>query len=84
VYDEHMELTQDTLLTHFMFTIPSDAPATFATQLVALRWVLRFELTALHVGAAEGGRRTLGKQPAETLSWVLPVVVLPPSPGGRL
>lgn len=77
MYDEHVELTQDTLLTHFMFTIPGDAPAMFATQLVALRWVLRFELAAMWVGG--GGRR----KPPETLSWVLPVAVFPPSPGSR-
>ena len=81
VYDEHIELTQDTLLTHFMFTVPSDAPASFATPLVALRWVLRFELIAMHISTREDGRRELGKHPQETLTWVLPVLVYPPSPG---
>mmetsp|Transcript_1295 Transcript_1295/g.3717 ORF Transcript_1295/g.3717 Transcript_1295/m.3717 type:complete len:478 (-) Transcript_1295:46-1479(-) len=82
VYDEYVELTQDTLLTHFMFTIPADSPASFATPLVALRWVLRFELSALYIGVGEGGARTLSsKQPVEKVSWVLPVPVYPPSPG---
>lgn len=78
-----MELTQDTLLTHFMFTVPADGPASFATPLVALRWVLRFELTAMYIGADEAGQRVLGKEPAETLSWVLPVLVYPPSSGHK-
>jgi len=82
VYDEHLELTQDTLLTHFMFTLPSDAPASFATPLVVLRWVLRFELTALRIGE-DDGRRTVASHPPERLSWVLPLFVHPPNSARR-
>ena len=40
-----MEVTTDLVLSHFIFSLPVDAPASFATHLVSLRWVLRFEFT---------------------------------------
>ncbi|KAL4857998.1 Suppressor of tumorigenicity 14 [Chlorella vulgaris] len=46
VYDEHLEVTADTSCTHFLFTIPPDAAASFQTPLVQLRWLLRFQFTA--------------------------------------
>ncbi|EFN58536.1 hypothetical protein CHLNCDRAFT_140640 [Chlorella variabilis] len=47
VYDEQLEVTADTSCTHFLFTIPPDAAASFQTPLVQLRWLLRFQFTAI-------------------------------------
>jgi hypothetical protein len=49
VWDEHLEVTADLVLSHFVFSLPLDAPASFATHLVTLRWVLRFEFTTRRV-----------------------------------
>ncbi|CAI5507323.1 unnamed protein product [Closterium sp. Naga37s-1] len=43
---EHHEVTVDLLHTHFIFTIPSDAAASFATPIISLQWILRFEFCA--------------------------------------
>ncbi|CAI5975357.1 unnamed protein product [Closterium sp. NIES-65] len=43
---EHHEVTADLLHTHFIFTIPSDAAASFATPIISLQWILRFEFCA--------------------------------------
>ena len=72
VYDEQVELTSDTLCTHFMFTVPSDAPAVFATPLVALRWVVRFQFTA----TLRGGTSVNGK--IDQLTWPMPLLVVAP------
>lgn len=37
VWDEWSELTPDTVLTHFMFSIPLDAPPSFTTPALRLR-----------------------------------------------
>ena len=79
VYDEHQELTPDTLLTHFMFSIPYDAPASFHTELLTLRWLLRFEFTAVYSRAASSWQLGKATQQPEQISWVLPLVVQPPS-----
>lgn len=68
VHDEHIEMTPDTIATHFLFSLPPDATPSFQTPLVALRWVLRFHFVA---------RRGKGKA-TEQLAWTLPVPVLPP------
>jgi hypothetical protein len=46
VWDEWSELTQDTVLTHFQFSVPLDAPPSFITPAVRLQWLLRFCFTA--------------------------------------
>ncbi len=46
IYDEHLEITADACCTHFLFTIPPDAAASFQTPLLQLRWLLRFQFTA--------------------------------------
>ena len=46
VWDEWSELTQDTILTHFQFSVPLDAPPSFVTPAVRLQWLLRFCFTA--------------------------------------
>lgn len=76
VQDEHQELTPDTLLTHFMLSIPFDAPASFSTHLLALRWVLRFEFTTTMQTAGSGwfGGYSQGM---DRLSWSLPILVKP-------
>lgn len=77
VFDEHLELTADTGCTHFVFSLPPDASASFATPLLQLRWVLRFQFTA---ATSVGGRDWAPLQgPLETLSWALPVTVQPPA-----
>ncbi len=75
VWDEHVEVTSDLVLTHFMFSLPLDAPASFATHLVALRWVLRFEFTTS--AAKPAGWLSSGSTP-EQIVWSLPVLVRPP------
>lgn len=90
VYDEHLELTGDTACTHFVFTIPPEAAATFQTPLLQLRWVLRFQFTASSPVPAGGGGGSSGHGGAaadwsplqgrvDQLSWVLPITVLPPA-----
>ena len=78
VWGEHAEVTADLLLSHFLFSLPLDAPPSFATQLVALRWLLRFELTT-SVAAPAGGWLAGGGRAPEKISWALPILVRPPS-----
>lgn len=77
VQDEHQQLTPDTVLTHFMLSVPPDAPASFSSHLVALRWVLRFEFTTSR--KQSGGGWLLGSSgtATERLIWSLPVLVQP-------
>lgn len=82
VYDEHLEVTADTACTHFLFTIPPDAAATFQTPLLQLRWLLRFQFTASLPavgGGPAGGDWSPLQGRVEQLTWALPVTVLPPS-----
>ena len=78
VYDEHQELTADTILTHFMFSLPHEECPTFSTHLVQHRWVLRFEFTATYQQskASWGLSKTRGP---EQITWLLPMLVWPPS-----
>ena len=65
------EVTQDVLFTAFTFTLPAAAPACFQTDVVSLRWRLRFEfLVSPHVGGRWGK--------AIDLVWPLPLAVHPP------
>lgn len=77
VYDEQVEVTQDIVLSHFMFSVPFDAPPSFATQLVSLQWLLRFEFTAAFPGQTSGW--LVGATPPEKVTWSLPFLVRPPS-----
>lgn len=76
VQDEHQELTPDTLLTHFMLSIPHDAPASFSTHLITLRWLLRFEFVTNSKPAATSWLSS-GAVGSEKLSWALPILVMP-------
>lgn len=78
VWGEHLEVTADLVLSHFLFSLPLDAPPSFATQLVSLRWLLRFELTT-SVAALAGGWLSGGARAPEKISWALPILVRPPS-----
>lgn len=83
VHDEHLELTADTACTHFLFTIPPDASASFRTPLLQLRWLLRFQFTAAMPPAGAAAGVTVGEWSplagrVEQLSWSLPITVLPP------
>lgn len=85
VWDEWSELTPDTVLTHFMFSIPLDAPPSFSSPALRLRWLLRFRFTSAPAAPASGGGwglRLGGSAPApEEISWTLPLTVLPPGAG---
>lgn len=78
VWDEHSEVTGDTVSTHLLFTLPPDAAPSFATPLVQLRWLLRFQFMAstLPVGVLPGTSPLAGK--IDTLSWTLPLAVCSP------
>lgn len=78
MYDEHVETTADTDCTNFTFTLPPDAQASFQTPLIALKWVLKFIFAAVLL-KNEGGKVLYG--PTETLTWAVPLVVLPPMAG---
>ncbi|KAK9827403.1 hypothetical protein WJX81_008568 [Elliptochloris bilobata] len=78
VWGEHAEVTADLVLSHFLFSLPLDAPPSFATQLVSLRWLLRFELTT-SVAVPAGGWLSGGTRAPEKISWALPILVRPPS-----
>ena len=81
VFDEHLELTGDTGCTHFLFTIPIDAAASFQTPLVQLRWLLRFQFTASVPprGAGAGADWSPLQGKVEQLTWALPITVQPPA-----
>eukprot|EP00210_Caulerpa_lentillifera_P005491 g5251.t1 len=76
---EHVECTNDVLMTNFMFTIPSNAPPSFQTPLVTLRWILRFEFLVgspfSWIDSDEVGSSI--ENSTETLNWELPIVVHP-------
>ena len=73
IYEEQVEVTRDTLLTHFSFTVPHDAPPSFVLPVASLRWLLRFEFGV----ASEVGMWTRTEQQSQ-LVWQLPVLVRPP------
>ena len=78
VHDEHQELTPDTVLTHFMFSLPSEECPTFSTHLIQHTWLLRFEFTTVYQPQSSGWGLSKAKAP-ETVSWLLPILVAPPS-----
>ena len=65
-----LELTPDTLVTNFVFSIPPHAPPSFRTPMASLRWVVRFELSICWPKGGRGGRG----QP-DPLVWALPIGV---------
>ena len=67
IWDEQVEATPNATCSHFVFSVPPDATASFSTPLVAMRWLLRFQFTAVGAGGAQ-----------QQLAWTLPVVVTPP------
>lgn len=79
VYDEHQELTPNTLLTHFMFSLPFAECPTFSTHLVQHRWALRFEFTATYQQSGSSWGLGKGSKSPEQITWILPILVWPPS-----
>jgi Rgp1 len=71
LFQEIQEVTQDVIFTSFTFTIPSTATPCFQTQIVALRWTLRFEFLVTRAGAAKWAL-------PEELVWRLPLAVSSP------
>ena len=77
--EECHQLTQDTIMTHFSFSVPLVSPVSFATPLMSLRWVLRFDF-AVQLRPA-GGRWPLSgtaPRPSQKITWLLPVLVRAP------
>ena len=79
VWEEHIEVTADLVLSHFVFSLPLDGPPSFATSLVSLRWLLRFELTMSSGGGPAGWLGGTTAKTVERITWALPVLVLPPA-----
>lgn len=79
VYDEHQELTADTILTHFMFSLPFEECPTFSTHLVQHRWVLRFEFTATYQQHGSSWGLSRANKSPEQITWLLPILVWPPT-----
>ena len=77
VQDEYQELTSDTLLTHFMLSVPATATASFSTHLVSLNWLLRFEFVTMTVSASTGWLGGSSKH-VDRLIWTLPLLVQTP------
>ena len=77
VQDEYQELTSDTLLTHFMLSVPATATASFSTHLVSLNWLLRFEFVTMAVSASTGWLGGTSKH-IDRLIWTLPLLVQTP------
>ncbi|DBB01899.1 TPA: hypothetical protein ACH3X1_000495 [Trebouxia sp. C0004] len=79
VYDEHQELTANTILTHFMFSLPFEECPTFSTHLVQYKWVLRFEFTATYQQKGSGWGLGKTNTSPEQITWLLPILVWPPA-----
>lgn len=65
---EHHELSLNTLSSLFSFHIPVGAPPQMSTELISVRWVLRFEFMTSSLSSAQ--------QPVECLKWNLPIQIL--------
>jgi len=63
VQDELFEVTIDTELTSFVFSLPQDSLPGFSCSLISFRWLLRFTFTVM-VGSR-----------VEELEWVLPLEI---------
>jgi hypothetical protein len=75
LHAEHHELTGDTALTSFVFSLSTTATPSFRTPMVSLRWVLRFELTVgPRINFASVDKRVRSLRPQlEQLIWSLPL-----------
>eukprot|EP00164_Ancoracysta_twista_P001823 GFYU01002395.1.p1 GENE.GFYU01002395.1~~GFYU01002395.1.p1 ORF type:complete len:399 (+),score=79.78 GFYU01002395.1:107-1303(+) len=73
VINEHYEYTRHISKTNFSFFIPIHGPAEFATDLVKLRWCLRFDFVVEFTSETGDTHRT------ETLQWCTPIRVLCPT-----
>eukprot|EP00897_Mesotaenium_endlicherianum_P004094 jgi/Mesen1/3712/ME000202S02798 len=81
VQTEFHEVTADMLATHFIFTIPMDAPAAFATPLISVQWILRFEFVACKRRKhTPGASSPLASEETERGEWSMPIVVHAPLP----
>lgn len=77
IQTEFHEVTAHLHATHFIFTIPMDASAAFATPLVSLQWVLRFQFVSTTL-QKKGSGNSFDK--TERGEWTLPIVVHAPLP----
>ena len=79
VVEECQQLTQDTIMSHFGFSVPLVSPVSFATPLMSLRWVLRFDF-AVQLRPAGGRWPLSGSAPRQSqkITWLLPVLVRAP------
>eukprot|EP00850_Spirogloea_muscicola_P003381 SM000013S26550 [mRNA] locus=s13:1008743:1012022:+ [translate_table: standard] len=91
VQTEFHEVTVDLMSTHFLFTIPMDSPAAFATPLVSVQWSLRFEFVSSLRPKLPGeltSAALLTAAKTERGEWSMPIVVHAPlprskNPGGK-
>jgi len=81
VINQLHECSHETLKTYFSFYIPVDAAQSFQTELVTLRWVLRFEFITAMTWDDRKGEKNIDYTPkqVEVLNWTLPIRVLVPS-----
>lgn len=85
IFGLHDESTINTLISHFIFYIPIDAPQSFSSNLVTVRWQLRFEfitpLTPHRVIQHSTSEERSGSSVihVEPLVWECPLYVLVPS-----
>lgn len=80
VYGEQLDLTGDTSCSHFVFTLPPDAPASFQTPLLGLRWVLRFQFVASTARLGDRPDASPMQGALDTLGWTMPLAVVAPPP----
>lgn len=80
VQTEYHELSADLIHTHFIFTIPGDAPQSFTTPLVDVKWTLRFEFLASPRARPDGEKldRRAQQDRIERAEWAMPVLVHAP------
>ncbi|GFR43121.1 hypothetical protein Agub_g4125 [Astrephomene gubernaculifera] len=81
LHAEHSELCFNSALVSFTFSLPASATPSFRSPMVALRWVLRFELlVGPQLNFAALDKRAGAQRPnLEQLVWSLPLVVRPPA-----
>lgn len=76
---EHQELCKDTVLSHFIFSIPPYATPSFRTPMVSYRWLLRFELGVGPPIELQASERGFKAPRVQQLVWTLPIIVFPPT-----
>eukprot|EP00188_Purpureofilum_apyrenoidigerum_P002902 Plantae.Rhodophyta-Purpureofilum_apyrenoidigerum.ctg2955.p1 GENE.Plantae.Rhodophyta-Purpureofilum_apyrenoidigerum.ctg2955~~Plantae.Rhodophyta-Purpureofilum_apyrenoidigerum.ctg2955.p1 ORF type:complete len:510 (-),score=65.13 Plantae.Rhodophyta-Purpureofilum_apyrenoidigerum.ctg2955:218-1549(-) len=83
VYGEHNEYTNQSLNTYLVLSIPRDAPVSFQTEAVTVKWQLLFAfLTPSEAGVGNGNASKnddehwfVPQKDADVLHWTLPIVV---------